>query len=110
MPHAPHHLSHSLALPAHSPPLPVQRHQSSVTDEHKYSKALNKAKLAHEKATAALQKATEELDIKKRHTTATTESYDKIKAKIDSLREEKITNDKDRARRHASISHASGAA
>ena len=65
----------------------------------------NKYKLEFEKAQAALQKAVDELDIKKRHTTATQEAFDKAKKRIDELRDAKIVNDKDRARRQASITH-----
>jgi len=82
-----------------------KRHQSAVHDEHKASKTFNKYKLEFEKAQAALQKAVDELDIKKRHTTATQEAFDKAKKRIDDLRDQKIANDKDRARRQASISH-----
>lgn len=80
-----------------------KRHQSAVHDEHKASKAFNKYKLEYEKAQAALQKSLDELDIKKKHTHATQEAFDKAKQRIDSLRNQKIVNDKDRARRQASI-------
>lgn len=80
-----------------------KRHQSAVHDEHKASKTFNKYKLEYEKAQAALQKAVDELDIKKRHTSATQEAFDKAKKRIDELRDSKVANDKDRARRQASI-------
>jgi hypothetical protein len=79
------------------------RHSSAVKDEHNYSKALNKATLSHEKATAALRKAEEELEIKKRHTATQNDAYESIKQKIESLRKKKMANDKDRASRHASV-------
>ncbi|UZJ57170.1 hypothetical protein CBS101457_006490 [Exobasidium rhododendri] len=81
-----------------------KRHRTAIEDEHQTSKALNKAKLSQEKANAALEKAAEELDIKKKHTSATSDAYEKIKKRIESLRSEKIKNDADRARRQASIS------
>ena len=71
--------------------------------EHDTSKKLNKAKLAQEKTSAALAKAVEELDIKKRHTEATNSSYETIKKKLDDLRNTKIANDQDRARRSAGM-------
>jgi len=79
-----------------------QRHDSAVKDQHNASKALNKAKLAHEKAAAALTKAEEELAIKKRHTTTQSDAYDGIKKKIDTLRKNKLENERDRQSRMAS--------
>lgn len=83
----------------------IKRHQKAVKEEHKASKALIRAKEAQEKAAAALQKAKEEMDIKKNHTSSVTKSYDNVKAKIDEHRNAKIANDKDRARRQASMGH-----
>lgn len=83
-----------------------KRHQSAMHDEHKASKTFNKAKLELEKAQAALQKSLDELDIKKRHTASTQEAFDKAKQRIDELRDQKISNDKERARRQASITTA----
>lgn len=83
----------------------IKRHQKAVKEEHKASKALIRAKEAQEKAAAVLQKAKEELDIKKNHTSSVTKSYDNVKAKIDEHRNAKIANDKDRARRQASMGH-----
>lgn len=79
------------------------RHSGAVKDEHNYSKALNKATLAHEKATAALRKAEEELEIKKRHTATQNDAYESIKQKIETLRKNKLANDKDRASRRAPV-------
>jgi hypothetical protein len=80
-----------------------KRHQKSVHEDHKAAKKFNRAKEAYEKTQAALSKALDELDIKKKHTTATQEAFDNAKKRIDQLRDQKVENDKDRARRQASL-------
>jgi hypothetical protein len=80
-----------------------QRHAKAVAAEHKTAKALSRATADHDKTAADLEKAKEDLEIKKRHTATTTEGYEKAKAHIDSLRETKAKNDKDRARRASSM-------
>lgn len=55
-----------------------------MKNEHKASKAMNKAQAASKKAAAELNKANEEVEIKKRHTKATIDSYEQSKAKLNS--------------------------
>lgn len=85
-----------------------QRHAKAVAAEHKAAKALSKYTAEHDKTAADLEKAKEDLEIKKRHTASTTEGYEKAKAHIDELRETKAKNDKDRARRASSMHGTTG--
>jgi len=93
----------TLISETYSFPTPQQRHAKAVAAEHKAAKNLSRYTTEHDKAAADLEKANEDLEIKKRHTASTQEGYEKAKAHIDELREKKAGNDKDRARRASSM-------
>lgn len=59
-----------------------QRQAKAVKADHKASKKLNKAQAASKKAAAELQKANEEVEIKKRHTINADKAYEQAKARI----------------------------
>lgn len=81
----------------------MKRHQKAQTTEHKAAQKLNAAKAEYEKCAAELQKALDDLDIKKKHTQGTRENYEKAKLHIDDLRAQKTVNDAARSRQSAQL-------
>lgn len=53
-----------------------------MKNEHKKSKALNKAQAEAKKAAAEVQKSNQEVEIKKKHTVTVRQAYEASKAKI----------------------------